>query len=243
MKTKHVAPIYIFLGEDTKRAREGLTRALEEEKAVNPHCTVNWFDDISFDPALTGEAIGNVSLFGGRNIIVIEGILDHERGEEFYETLPRLKETANLILIREAAPKKELRALFGKIGEVKEFLLKKLPEKKNNFLIADAVAMKDKRLAWVEFTKLERAGAATEEVHGMIFWAMKMLFLCKTETKEGALRAGVKEFTYRNYEPRAKRFLLSELESKLAELKEMYHVAHEGGGDLGLSLEQFLLKL
>lgn len=243
MKQEKTENIRIFLGDDTKRAREALRMATDEEKSKNPNCTVTVFDDVSFDATLLCEALANVSLFGGRNVVVIDGILDHEDGEEFYRASDVFKDSANLVLIRERAPTKELRTLFERSGEMKEFMLKKAPEKKNNFIVADAVAAKDRRLAWAEFIRLERSGAIMEEVHGMVFWAVKTLYLCKTQTKEEAMRAGVKEFTYRNYEPRAKRFLLSELEQKLAELKEMYHAAHEGGGALGLSLEQFLLKL
>jgi hypothetical protein len=130
-----------------------------------------------------------------------------------------------------------------KIGVVEEFPLKKIIEKKNNFAIADTVAARDKRSAWVEFTELRRAGAVMEEVHGMIFWAVKMLYLCATQTREEAMRAGVKDYTYRTYYPRTKKFLVSELEEKLSELKTMYHRAHQGDADLGLFLEQFLLKL
>lgn len=243
MKQDADANIRIFLGDDTKRARDALRRALEEEQKKNPAAIVSWFDDTSFDHALLREHLSNTSLFGGRNIVVIDGILDHEQGEEFYSSIRDGGDFANLILIRETAPKKELRALFESMGEVREFSLKKAPEKKGDFAIADAVAAKNKRVAWVEFIKQERAGVAPEEVHGRIFWAMKTLWLCKTQTKDEAAKAGVKEYTYRNYEPKAKRFLLPELERKLSELKEMYHVAHEGGGELELSLEQFLLKL
>lgn len=244
MKQNAGRNIRVFLGDDTKRAREALRRALDEEKKENPDAIVTRFDDLSFDRMLLHEALANVSLFGGKNIVVIDGVLDHEAGEEFYAMLPdALKDITNLVLIRETSPAKELCKLFADIGEVREFTLKKATEKTNDFAIANAVAAKDKRSAWVLFAKLKRSGAAMEEVHGRIFWAVKTLYLCKTETRDEATRSGVKEFTYHNYEPWAKRFLLPELKYKLAELKEMYHAAHEGDGDLALSLERFLLKL
>ncbi|OGZ04997.1 MAG: hypothetical protein A2762_05140 [Candidatus Lloydbacteria bacterium RIFCSPHIGHO2_01_FULL_54_11] len=235
--------IFVFLGSDGKRAREALGRVLNAEKTASPNATVTVFDDISFDSALIEEALGGVSLFGGRNVVVIDGILGNEGGEEFYLSSDTLPRSSNLVLIRETAPKKELRTRFLEWGDIEEFSLKEVSERLNNFLVADALAVKDKRLAWAEFTKLERSGASMEEVHGTIFWVVKVLFLCKTQTKDEAISAGVKEYTYWKYAPNAKRFLRSELEQKLSALKSMYHVAHEEDADLGIALEQFLLKL
>ena len=243
MKYKGDQDIRIFLGTDTKRSRDALRKSLEGELKDNPNAVIYRFDDTSFEPSLLYEALANISLFGGRNIIVLDGILDHDLGQEFYLTPGQLSRTTSLVLVRETTPPKELHALLEEVGRVETFPLGKIVDKKNPFIVADAVAMRDKRKAWVEFVKLERSGAAMEEIHGMIFWAVKTLQLCKTQTKADAAKAGVKEYTYRNYEPRAKYFLLQELNEKLFELKEMYHRAHQSGGDLAISLEQFLLKL
>src|SRR3989338_2359733 len=243
MKQKENSTVHVFLGDDTKRSREALQRAVEEAKVKDPSVLVSRFDDVSFDPVLLCEALVNQSIFGGRNIVVFDGILDCEEGEEFYQNVTELKETPNSVFIRETSPSKKVKDLLREIGSVEEFLLRKTFEKKKNFSLADAVAMRDKRSAWVEFVKQKREGVAMEEVHGMIFWTIKALYLCTVQTKDEAQRSGVKEYTYRMYQPRAKNFLVRELEGKLGELKDMYHRAHWGDGDLGILLEQFLLKL
>jgi hypothetical protein len=241
MKTN--ATIHIFLGDDTVRARATLTRLVEEAKVSDPTALVSRFDDVSFDAALVSEALQQQSIFGGGGIVVLDGILDHEGGEDFYREKNNLKNTPHAVFIRETNPNKEMYALLKEIGTIEEFPLRKIIEKNNDFAIADAVAMRDKRAAWVELVKQQRAGAAMEEVHGKIFWAVKTLYLCATQTKEEVLKAGVKDYTYRNYQPRAKNFLIHELEEKLSELKSMYHRAHQGDAELGLLLEQFMLKL
>ena len=243
MKQERDRAIRIFLGDDTKRAREALERAIDDMRANNAPALVSRFDDVSFDPVLLREALVSQSIFGGENIVVIDGILDHEDGAEFYRSMPGWKDNINFVFIRETAPSKEIRSLFKGIGMIEEFLGRKIFEKKKDFALADAVAMRDKRSAWVHFTREDRSGMAMEEMHGMIFWAIKALYLCATEAKEEALKAGVKEYTYRTYKPRAKNFLPGELEKKLGELKDMYHRAHQGEGDLGVYLEQFVLKL
>ncbi|MEK7118651.1 MAG: hypothetical protein AAB869_03495 [Patescibacteria group bacterium] len=243
MNQKKVSSIRIFLGENTKHSREALRCAVDETRAKDPGALVSRFDDISFDSVLLREALMNQSIFGVGNIVVIDGILDNENGEEFYRTLESFKNTANTVLIRETSPGKDVRALLKEIGDIKEFPLKKTETKKNSFAIADAVAMRNKRSAWVEFIRLKRSGAVMEEVHGMIFWAVKMLYVCATGTREEAAMAGVKDYTYHIYLERAKNFPIALLEKKLGELKDMYHRAHQGDRDLGIFLEQFLLKL
>ncbi len=243
MKEAPKLQVHIFLGEDTKRSRDALRRTVDDAKKKDLNVLVSRFDDVSFDSILLREALTSQSLFGGGNIIIIDSILDHAGGEEFYQGLQDFHGTTNFVFIRETAPGKEVRAFFKKIGIIQEFPFAKVIEKKNNFAIADAVATRDKRSAWVEFAKLKRQGAVMEEVHGMIFWAVKALYLSATQTREEAIKAGMKEFTYRTYQPRAKNFLVRELEEKLGELKDMYHAAHQGDTDLGLFLEQFLLKL
>lgn len=243
MRREEVPPVRIFLGEDTKRSREALAGALDKAKAEDPNAFVSRFDDTSFDSLLLHEALRNQSIFGGRNIVVIDGILDHVGGEEFYRTLRGLRGTVNRLFIRETFAGKEMRAVFKEIGIIEEFLLPETPPKKNAFALADAVARHDKRSAWVEFIRLKRDGAVMEELHGMVFWAIKTLYLCATQTKEETVKAGMKAFTYCSYQPRTKKFLVSELAGRLGQLKEMYHQAHEGDADLGIFLEQFLLKL
>ncbi len=234
--------VYFFLGKDVKRARVALGRALDAEKKAGPNAVVTSVDGASFDPAVLEEALGSNSLFGGRNIVSIDGLLENEMGEEFYCVSEAIERSTNLILVRETDPKKELRTRFGALGDVQNFPLKETESKVNNFAVSDAVAARDKRTAWVEFTKLARSGAKMEEVHGTIFWAIKTLLLCKTETREEAMKAGVKDYTFRKFAPHAKRFLRSELEQRLMLLKRMYHEAHEEDVDLGVLLEQFLLK-
>lgn len=243
MRQEENPSIHIFLGDDTKRSRESLRRAVEDAKAKDITALVSRFDDTTFDPGLIREALQNQSIFGGGNIVVLDGLLDHEGGAEFYQSMAKWRENVGTVFIRETNPSKEIRALCKEMGKVEEFLERKVVEKKNNFALADAVAMRDKRSAWAHFVDGERSGTAMEEMHGMIFWAVKALYLCATQTKEEAIRAGVKEFTYRTYQPRTKNFLVRELAEKLTELKDMYHKAHEGDADLGIFLEQFLLKL
>lgn len=234
--------IRFFLGGDTVRARAAMRRALNAEQAKDPNALVAVFDDLSFDAMRIEEALGASSLFGGRNIVVIDGILGHVAGEEFYVTSSALPRTSNAVFVREALPKKEVREHFTTLGTIEEFKPREEHKKTNNFAVADALLAKDKRLAWAEYVELLRKGVAPEELHGTLFWAVKTILLCKTQTRDALLGTGMKEYTYRKYSSGANHFTLAELRRKLGDLKEMYHAAREESGDLGVLLEQFLLK-
>ena len=235
-----------FVGEDTQKAKKALRKELDAAKEANPNALVSRFDDVNFDAEKIREALGAVSLFGGGgNIIALDGLSADEEGKIFLEEeLFKFADTENNVFVREEVIPKAFIAKFGKAGKVHEFLLaKKFIAKTNNFVIADALLRKDKRGAWVEFEKSRRRGDRAEEVHGTIFWAVKTLYMCATKPKAEALAFGMKEFTYRKYLEGAKHFLVRDLEEKLGELKEMYHRAHRGEGELDVFLEQFLLRL
>lgn len=234
--------IRAYIGEDTQKAREVMRSAIEQEQKESSDVLVSRFNDVGFDIALATEALTAQNLFGGGNIVVFEAILDHPDGEAFYRTM--LPQTQNTVFLRETVVNKDFLAFLKDIAEVMEFtLVKKFKKPENSFAIADAIGARDKKAAWVEFEKVRRQGAAMEEVHGTIFWAVKSMYIAATVTKEEAIATGMKEFTYRTYLNFAKKYLVPELKEKLGELKEMYHRAHRGEGDLDTALELFLLKL
>jgi DNA polymerase III delta subunit len=234
--------IRAFIGADTQKAREAMRGAVDRELAQNGDVLVSRFNDTSFDVALAAEALSAQNLFGGGNIVVFEALLDHPEGEEFYRTM--LPKTQNTVFLRETEGNKDFLAFLKSIAEVQEFsLVKKFKKLENSFAIADAIGARDKKVAWVEFEKVRRQGAAMEEVHGTIFWAVKSMYITATLEKEEALATGMKDYTYRTYLNFSKKYLVPELKEKLGELKEMYHLAHRGEGELEVMIESFLLKL
>lgn len=234
--------IRAFIGPDTQKARKAMQGALLGVQNGSGEALVLRFNDTSFDVQLAREALGAQNLFSAGNIVVFDGILDHPDGEEFYKTT--LEKAQNSVLLRETEVNKELRALLGKIATVEEFAIAKNVQKPiNNFIIADAIGARDKKAAWVEFEKIRLSGAAMEEVHGTIFWAFKSMYIVATASREEALATGMKDYTYRTYFNFSKHYLHGELKEKLGELKEMYHRAHRGEGELDLFIESFLIRL
>jgi|GEM_PF-2815372 len=233
--------IEIFIGEDTQSARKALRKAVEADGKTAGMPSTQRFSDIGFDPLIANEAIFAQNLFGQQNIIVFDGILDIKEGEDFYSE--KFRQSPNRILIRETAPNKDILQIFKQIGEIHEFPLVKKVKHETNFAIADAVANRDKKTAWVELVRATARGSVPEEIHGTIFWATKLLYLCANNEKEEAIKAGVSAYNYQRYLNYSKKFLGTELEEKLRELKDMYHKAHRGEGDFDALLEQYVLKV
>ena len=234
--------IQLFIGEDTQKARKEARECFEQAKSEYPEALISVFDDVSFDSALATDAFISENLFGGINILYFDGLLDDPEGESFYRNT--IQDTTHLVVIREKVMPKDLLLFFQRISEIKEYpLIKKIEKRDNSFAIADAVGARDKKRAWVEFERLRRRGAAMEEVHGTIFWAFKSMHIALVLPKPEAFATGMKDFTYRNYYGFAKKYLKKELEDKLSELKDIYHMGHRGEGELGVLIEQFLLRL
>lgn len=232
--------IKIFLGEDTEKARKAMHAQIDAVKSSET-ASVRRFSDIGFSLTEANEAVYEQNLFGGKNIVVFEGILDAPEAEKFYAK--SLKESPNSIFIRETAPNKDILEIFKHIGTVLDFSVPK-KEKKSPiaFAIADAYASRDKKRAWVLYRKAIAEGNVPEEIHGTIFWATKLLYLTRTEERENAIAGGVSAYNYARYLGWSKKFLQDELQSDLRTLVRMYHEAHRKDVSLENSLERFLIS-
>ena len=238
--------IKFYLGEDTHHSRKVLREDVDAARRESPYSLYVRFDESSFDIANVRDALSGGGMFNPWNILIFEDILEHEEGEFFYESiLPEFVDTEHHIYIQEKKLAKKILEKFKDRAIILEFSAPKKKEiPQNNFAIADAIGVKDKKNIWVEFEKARRAGRVMEELHGTIFWAFKSIYICKTMEKEEALATGMKDFTFRTYKNYAKNYLVDDLEKKLTQLKEMYHDAHRsGGGDLDILLERFLLSI
>ncbi len=232
--------ISIYVGADTRKAKEIARLHFERLRSEHPDGVVGYFDDILFDIGVATELIGSESLFGGRKILYFDGILDHPQGEEFYRTV--LHDGDFDIIVREPELDKDLLAFLGRIGKVSEFGEER-PQKRraDSFAVATALGRRDKRGAWVELEKARRAGLASEEIHGTIFWAFKTMLISLEFDRPTALRLGVKESSYRTYGSFAKNYAADEIKDKISTLKEIYHKGHRGELVLDDAIEKFVL--
>ncbi len=233
--------IQCFFGEDTRKSRSEARALFEQLRVEYPTAISAYFDDVLFNMSAATDSFTSENLFGGQNILYFDGILDSAEGESFYRTV--LQKTDHHVIIREFSPTKDLLAFFERLGEVKNYPLPKLFERRiDSFPVANALGARDKKASWVEFEKVRRSGAAMEEIHGTLFWAYKTMFIVSVLDKKDSLRSGVKETSYRTYGAYARNYTASEIKDKLALLKDIYHKGHRGEGDFEDLLEDFILN-
>ncbi len=230
-----------FVGNDTMSSRAALQSTLSRLLDEMPGASLVKLDEQSFTIEGALDAMAGGNLFAPKNIIIFDDILSHPNGETFYLKNKLISE--HIILIRETSPKKAVLTKLSEYGEVQTFVLKKPEENINAFALGDAVMIKDKKNAWVEFEKSRRRGEKMEPIHGMLFWVFKTLTEVATLPKSEVLAAGIKNFTYNRGIVGMQKYRKEEVYKYFDELKDMYHRAHRGECDLEYSLEQFLLKL
>lgn len=230
-----------FIGNDTVSSRSALSSTLSRLQDEMPGASLVKFDDQTFNPASATDAMAEGNLFAPKNIIIFDDILLNNEGENFY--LKNKLESEHIILIRETSPKKAVITKLSEKCEIQTFTLKKPEENINTFALGDAVMVKDKKSAWVEFEKSRRRGEKMEAIHGMLFWVFKTLTEVATLSKAEVLAAGIKNYTYSRGVLGMQKYHKEEVYRYFDELKDMYHRAHRGECDLEYSLEQFLLKL
>jgi hypothetical protein len=233
--------IQIFVGDDTIKAKQALENAISKV-SNSEEVNLRRFNDIAFSLIEANEAVFEQNLFGGKNIIVFEGILDIPEGVDFYAS--NLVETTNSVYIRETAPNKEILDKFKKIGSVHLFdKVAKTQQKPLSFAVADAYAQRDKKKAWVLYRNAVSLGAVGEELHGTLFWVAKLLLCAGTLSREEAIASGVNAGNYYRYLEWSKKYSKEELYKKLRDLKNMYHEAHNGFGELANLLEIHILNI
>ncbi len=209
--------IYLFSGTDRQVARVALDAALKKQKgAIVRVSDAHSLADLS--AVLAGKG-----MFGEERTIVLDGITsggNAEAREVLLAALPVLKKSSEHFYLLEGSLDAATRKMIEKYAERSErFDMKKKPEDKTIFALANALQRKDKKALWVGLMREYAKGSAPEAVHGLLFWGAKQM----------ALKA-------RGQAELARAHLL------LAHLAELPHEARRTGEDASYSLERFVLS-
>jgi hypothetical protein len=231
--------ISIFVGSDTKK-----TRTLFEKQVsiyAESGLKVVRYTDLDFNSDAATESLFAQDLFGGATVVAFDGLLDHPDSSEWYS--PILATSPHHICIRELAPKKEMLELFQKIGKV-EVCTEPKPTKSQplTFVLADAVIARDKQRAFALYHQCVREGGVPEEIHGVLFWAIKSLFFVMLGNIDDAMVGGVGQYQYKKIVVHTKKWSIDEVALRIRMLKDMFHEAHHAKGvDLDIRIERMLL--
>lgn len=159
------------------------------------------------------------SLFGDASAILIENF--SKTNIEFNkDEIKSLSTSDNLFIFLEDKLTSSEINKFKKFANIETFNEEKKANKaKDNFLITDSFAVRNKFKTWLLYKDATSKGSSPEEITGILFWKIKTMSL------------------YPN-----KYFTTSELKTISSNLISLYHDSHTGKKDFFIGLEQFILS-
>lgn len=174
--------IYLYHGTDIKKIitkSHDLVISLQKKK---PDASYFKLNSENFNIGNLDEYIGGQGLFVNKYIVVLDRLCENkEIKDEFISKIKEIAESENIFIIIEGKlDKATLSKIEKKAEKVVEFNLEekdKIKKDTNIFAIADALARKDKKTAWVMYREAIDRGEAVEALHGMVFWKIKTLIL------------------------------------------------------------------
>jgi DNA polymerase III delta subunit len=236
--------IYFLHGTDTKNSRKKMHEILGQLSAKRPNSEVfkitgeNWSEE-QFDELLAAQG-----LFEKKYIVVLDFVLSQKDAREYVlEKLKEMQEAEHWFLIldgkTDAATAKKLEKFSYKSQEFSGAESKK--EQPIIFAITDKLLARNKKQLWSCFVDLLGRGIAAEEIHGVLFWAVKnMIIAARVDSQK---ESGLAPFSYSKALTGGSNYKLSELKKMSNDLVEMTHKVRTGKGDMEVMLEKWVLTI
>jgi DNA polymerase III delta subunit len=186
--------------------------------------------------------LGGRSLFGGKKVYVLDMPSDSELFlQELTGLLPEYSEAEDIYVVIEGALLSADKKRYEKVGATLNEHTKTDKDFFNVFVLADALARKDKKMLWVGIIEARTHGVSTEEVIGTLWWQLKTLSLARRA--KSAAEAGLKDFPYNKAKRALGTFKEGEIERLSRELLAVYHDGHSGVRDIDTAFEAWVLTL
>ena len=230
----------VFFGTDQIKVRQQAHAALDE--VLHETETFVQIEADGYEPGLLTSLSGAISLFAPRCVYLIESpSLNEEFMLEFIENADALSSSGHIFIAIEQALNAADKKSIAKHAAVLEEYKKKADESFNPFVMADALATKDKRSLWIFLQTAKRNGLSAEEIIGTLWWQLKSIRLAAA-TRTFA-EAGMKEYPYKKAKNALRVFPVEVVEEKSRTLLKIYHDGHKGKRDLDTALEEWVLTL
>ena len=238
--------IYLLYGEDTAKAREKMHTLVDSLHAKKPDASLFKMDETNFNSARLEEFVLSAGLFEQKYIVVLDNVFENKEAKEV--VIKKVKDigvSENIFIVLEGKLDKKTIVKMEKYTEKVQEFVKSVPAKKkdefNIFSLTDAIGRRDRKKAWVLFQQAIASGAAAENIHGTIFWAVKSMLLA--QDAKTAKEAGLNPFVFSKSVSFAKNFNNNELKNISSRLVSIYHDARRGGTELVVALEMFILSI
>ncbi len=236
--------IYFLHGTDTHTSRSRMHDILQNLYAKRPQSEVFKLTTENWSESQFDELVASFGLFEKKYIVVLDFLLSNKDIREYIAPrLSSMQEAEHWFVILDG---KLDATLIKKIEQVsyKTQIFEKKEIKKDSpiiFSITDKLYTRDKKRLWVCLVDLMNQGIPVEEIHGVIFWAVKnMILASRTESQK---ESGLAPFPYSKALSGSRNFKLAELQKMSVDLVDMVHRVRTGEGDMEVMLEKWALTL
>jgi hypothetical protein len=221
--------IYLLVGNKTERKQK-----TQELCKGNIYTTIHP-DEVKEKP-LSEMLNTQTGMFGDLEYYLIYELARDIKKDELVE----YQASENIFIFSEESITKPVRALFEKCSvtffEFSEE--KKETEKKFNiFALSDAFLQRDKKQLWLLFQ--EALGhVSPEEIHGLLFWQLKNMFMVKISDSN----PGLQPFVFTKTKKAIEKFSLEELSGLNQKFVHIFHT-RDTLSTLDIELEKLILSL
>ncbi len=248
--------LYFLYGDDVKKSREKLKFLLSSLFSKKPNAGFFKIDIDNFSEVKLQELITSQGLFENKYIVQLDNLFEDKIiSKLLINKLEDLQQSENIfILFEKKVNGSLLKKIEKNVAKTQEFCLKKSKERLftteeetfrlgnfNIFDLADCLGNRNKKKLWVLYQKTRARNIPTEEVSGILFWQLKVMFQAlKSKTAE---QAGLKSFVFNKAKKYLKNYSGEELKKMSSRLVFLYHNSRRSGLELNLALEKFILEL
>ncbi len=230
----------VFYGTDQIKVRQQAHAALDEVLLAAE--TFVRIEAEGYESGLLTSLSGGMSLFSPRSVYLLESPSLHEEFQiDFLDNADALSASEHIFIVIEQALSAADKKSISKHAAVIEEYKKKAGESFNPFVMADALATKDKRSLWLLLQTAKENNLSAEEIIGTLWWQLKSIRLAAATRTYS--EAGMKEYPYKKAKNALRVFPVELVEEKSRTLLKLYHDGHKGKRDLDIALEEWVLTL
>ncbi len=238
--------LYLYSGTDLNKSREKarkLADSLTDRQPDAPFLRIlaDEFDSMNLEDLIVGQG-----LFSSKALVFMDQLSLNKDAFSFcLEWLDKISESPNIFVMLEGALDSKTQKKLSKVAEKHTISNSKeadiLKNDYNVFNLTDAIGRRDKKTSWLLLQEALREGLVPEEIHGAVSWFARSM--CSTLSSQKAVEAGVKPFVFNKAKKSAGNFSKEELIKMSEELAVMVQKDREGGLNLSVQLEKFILSL
>jgi DNA polymerase III delta subunit len=237
--------LYVITGNDFQKVTAKKQALIEAMHKKRPGAEVITFDTLDWSEAAFEEKAFAQGLFESKVILILNQLLSEKTSREYLATrLDALAALDHAVIMIEEELDEDLTDNITAAAEQVFTCMgrdKKETPPPNLFPLADALAQRNKKEAWVLFTEALRSGVAAEEIHGVLMWQVRSMLIA--QQADSATNAGLKPFVYTKSKRYASNFPGSELPQLSEKLVRAYHDARRGEGSMADQIEAVILSI